>query len=62
MPLGVVPVIFFGRRNLQGSLKWMGAFWLSVAGALCSVICPLLQAPLILARDTYEVDGDECRA
>ena len=25
-------VVFFGQRNLTGSLKWMGAFWLSVAG------------------------------
>jgi hypothetical protein len=26
-------VVFFGRRELKPSLKWMGAFWLSVAGA-----------------------------
>lgn len=28
-----VAVVFFGRRDMRGSLKWMGAFWLSVAGA-----------------------------
>ena len=26
-------MVFFGRRELKPSLKWMGAFWLSVAGA-----------------------------
>lgn len=25
-------VIFFGRHELKASLKWMGAFWLSIAG------------------------------
>ncbi|CAK0751704.1 hypothetical protein CVIRNUC_002088 [Coccomyxa viridis] len=29
-------VVFFGERNLTGSLKWMGAFWLSVAGTIAS--------------------------
>ena len=27
-------VVFFGRRQLQPSLKWMAAFWASIAGAL----------------------------
>ena len=25
-------VVFFGRHDLKGSLKWMGTFWLSIAG------------------------------
>lgn len=25
-------VVFMGRHQLQPSLKWMGAFWLSIAG------------------------------
>ena len=27
-------VVFMGRHQLQPSLKWMGAFWLSIAGKL----------------------------
>ncbi|KAK9906787.1 hypothetical protein WJX75_008014 [Coccomyxa subellipsoidea] len=29
-------VVFFGRHDMQGSLKWMGAFWLSVAATAYS--------------------------
>ena len=29
-------VVFFGRRNMPGSLKWMGAFWISVASTALS--------------------------
>ena len=27
-------VATFGEHKLEGSLKWMGAFWVSVAGVL----------------------------
>ncbi len=26
-------VAFFGQHDMKGSLKWMGAFWVSIAGA-----------------------------
>jgi hypothetical protein len=26
-------VVFFGRQKMEESTKWMGAFWLSIAGA-----------------------------
>ncbi|KAK9845322.1 hypothetical protein WJX81_003406 [Elliptochloris bilobata] len=29
-------VVFFGRRELKPSVKWMGAFWTSVAGTIAS--------------------------
>ncbi|CAL8462405.1 g1938 [Coccomyxa elongata] len=29
-------VVFFGRHDMPGSLKWMGAFWLSVAATAYS--------------------------
>lgn len=33
-------VVFFGQHNLKGSLKYMGAFWLSVAGMhSLNVVC-----------------------
>lgn len=31
-------VIFMGRHQLQPSLKWMGAFWLSIAGKWGSLL------------------------
>ncbi|KAL3148375.1 hypothetical protein ABBQ38_013831 [Trebouxia sp. C0009 RCD-2024] len=29
-------VVFMGRHQLQPSLKWMGAFWLSIAGTIAA--------------------------
>ncbi len=42
-------VVFFGERNLTGSLKWMGAFWLSVAGGHSSIFCMLLGNTVVSA-------------
>lgn len=35
-----VAVIFFGRRQLRGSLPWMAGFWLSV-GATIATFAPI---------------------
>eukprot|EP00879_Flechtneria_rotunda_P004791 GHRR01005063.1.p1 GENE.GHRR01005063.1~~GHRR01005063.1.p1 ORF type:complete len:178 (+),score=42.45 GHRR01005063.1:103-636(+) len=39
-------VVFFGRRKLEESVTWMGAFWLSAAGSIASfyTVSPLAAA------------------
>lgn len=32
-------VAFFGQHDLKGSLKWMGTFWVSIAGVLWGPAC-----------------------
>ena len=36
-------VAFFGQHQMKGSLKWMGAFWVSVAGAFWKPMCSTVQ-------------------
>lgn len=39
-------VVFFGRQKMEESTKWMGAFWLSIAGSIASFaqVSPLAAA------------------
>ncbi|KAF6256064.1 TspO/MBR-related protein [Scenedesmus sp. NREL 46B-D3] len=39
-------VVFFGRHKMEESTKWMGAFWLSIAGSIASFaqVSPLAAA------------------
>lgn len=39
-------VVFFGRKEIKGSLPWMGAFWASIAASIASFhsISPLAAA------------------
>lgn len=30
--------MFFGKRKMEESVKWMGAFWTSIAG-VCARVC-----------------------
>lgn len=30
----MLAVVFFGRRKMEESITWMGAFWASIAGEL----------------------------
>ncbi|KAI8467911.1 MAG: TspO/MBR-related protein [Monoraphidium minutum] len=58
-------VVFFGRKELKPSLKWMGAFWLSIAGSIASFhpispLASLLFAPTqvwvtIAAKLNYDI-------
>lgn len=52
-------VVFFGRRQLKPSVNWMGAFWLSTAGA---AQCPehlcclhLTNALNSTGKDTFDI-------
>jgi hypothetical protein len=43
--LPVAAVVFFGQRKMEESVKWMGAFWASIAGERLDMLCSMHAGP-----------------
>lgn len=55
-------VVFFGRRQMRESVKWMGAFWLTIAGSIASFaqISPLAAALFAPTQVRHLCDRGDC--
>lgn len=50
----VLAVVFFGRRKMEESIKWMGAFWASIAGELHNTYMRLVRTVVTLQPGQFQ--------
>jgi hypothetical protein len=48
-------VVFMGRHQMKSSLKWMGAFWLSIAGKSSTLIPLIVCLPPVTLLAMYDL-------